>query len=169
MTAPKLGPPIWAVEIAIEEARKSPCAKSKRGAVAFSDDGSRAGRLLFGVGCNGPALGGCDGSEACKASCGKRCVHAEARAIRGAAGATCDVVHVKIDERGELAAGGGPSCWQCSRDILDAGISGVWLYERHGGNDGELFLVVDRWRYYTAAEFHRLTMAACGIHNPEVA
>jgi deoxycytidylate deaminase len=91
-------------------------------------------------------------------SCSKRCVHAEMRAIRtNARGA--DVVHVKIDEHGELVAGGGPSCWQCSREILDAGCKGAWLYEQSQPGDC--------WRYYTAADFHRTTMLACDIHNPE--
>jgi deoxycytidylate deaminase len=185
----KPAPPDWAIKIALSEARRSPCAKSKRGAVLFLDD-RETGSLLLGIGFNGPALGSCDGSESCRTSCSKRCVHAEARAVRWA-GRAGELVHVKIDERGELAPGGGPSCWQCSREILDAGCKGVWLYEKtpdgwcphadvaaadcwacqgHAGEldrHGDLPIVLARWRYYTATDFHRLTMAACEIHDPE--
>lgn len=98
--------------------------------------------------------------SSCRATNAKRCVHAEMRAVREAGrGRGGDIVHVKVVERGELVAGGGPSCWQCSREILDAGFRGVWLYEKSSG--------FDCWRYYTAVDFHRATMLTCGIHNPE--
>lgn len=147
--------------------------------------------LLLGIGFNSPAAGGCDATDSCKESCSKRCLHAEARAVRSAHRPGGDIVHVKIDESGELAPGGGPSCWQCSREILDSGCRGVWLFEKnpdgwcphldiaaadcwaclgHAGEldrHGDMPIIPARWRYYPAADFHRLTMEACGIYQGE--
>lgn len=130
-----LKPPDKAVEHALDAARQSPCAKSKRGVSAYIFDTARDGRLFSKAFFNGPAAGFCDASDFCKASCSKRCVHAEMRAVRSL---TCPelfcLVHVKVDENGKLLAGHGPSCWQCSREILDAKIEGVWLYEQTPSN-----------------------------------
>lgn len=62
-----------------------------------------------------------------------------------------EMLHVKIDTSGKLVAGGGPSCWQCSRDALEARIAVVWLYEERA--------IGPQWRQYTAEEFHRVTCA----------
>jgi hypothetical protein len=92
-------------------------------------------------------------------------VHAEARAIREAY-VRCrpdpgglppldglELLHAKIAGPGQLVAGGPPSCWQCSREILDAGLAAVWLFESiHGGRSSEGI-----WRRYTAKEFHEVT------------
>ncbi len=96
----------------------------------------------------------------------------DGRAIRAAAGELhgvlvlgiaprCDLVHVKIGDDGRLVAGGLPSCWQCSRAILDCGfIDGVWLYEEWPTSDGG---VSDVWHRYTAESFHRTTLYNCGM------
>jgi hypothetical protein len=96
-------------------------------------------------------------------------VHAEVQAVRHAwhefaleYGA--ELVHVKIDSDGKLEAGGGPSCWQCSREILDAGIAAVWLYERVAPMPGpDIYNIsterCEIWHRYTAEEFHRVTCA----------
>jgi hypothetical protein len=47
-----------------------------------------------------------------------------------------------------LVPSGGPSCAQCSKLALAAGIVGVWLYHENG------------WRRYGAGEFHRLSLLA---------
>lgn len=131
-----IGPPSGIIELAEAKARLSPCAKSKRGAAVW-----RAGELDFvrspivHLGFNGPpAPFTCDGSAECRATCNRRCAHAESRAIvsaieyehaRGA-----EMLHVKINGAGgSLIPGGPPSCWQCSRDALEAGIAAVWLFE----------------------------------------
>lgn len=169
-------------------AAMSPCQKSRRGVVAFST-GARGSVAIYGEGFNGPALGACDGSEACRKDCGRRCVHAEMRAIRGVLDA-CDLVHVKIGADGRVVAGGGPSCWQCSREILDGKlVIGVWLYEagvsrctgcrRFEDSSAEIedrlrrcmecgsdLVRDDMWRYRTAEEFHRETLRACAIGGP---
>lgn len=168
-------PPDYVIEAARKAAIQSPCKKSNRGVVLYNPElhdhwekgyiatvSERDRQVIAGVGWNGPPKHFlCDGSPECKANCGKFCVHAEVRAIR-AAGILDDVhdlvlVHVKVSVLGIVVAGGPPSCWQCSREILDVGLRGVWLYEQ-GGIDG-----VDAWRYYTAHDFHAATLTNCGI------
>lgn len=141
-----IAPPDQVIELAVEAAKRSPCAKSKRGAVIFEPrlaDRHQRGTsspLHFPMGVvasgrNHPPFGfQCDGSDACRASCGEICLHAESEAIRAAVSkwgtgdmSVLDLVHVKV-VAGELVAGGPPSCWQCSREVADHGIS-VWLYE----------------------------------------
>jgi len=80
-------------------------------------------------------------------------VHAEERAIiharenlRG-----LELVHAKIDLKWELQESGNPSCWQCSRMILEAGISRVWLY----GKDG--------WQGWDPVAFHAATLKNCDL------
>lgn len=118
--------------------------------------------VIAGSGFNGPPPGFlCDGSQECRADCSKFCLHAEHRAI-SAAGILDDVhdlelVHVKVVD-GQVIEGGPPSCWQCSREIVDVGLKGVWLFEQP----------IDRtayagWRYYTAHDFHCATLVHCGI------
>src|SRR5690606_27080970 len=57
------------------------------------------------------------------------------------------ILHAKVID-GELAAGGGPSCWQCSRLVLAVGLDGVWLYEARPpeGQDEEWCTQTDRHR-----------------------
>jgi hypothetical protein len=69
----------------------------------------------------------------------------------------CELVHVKVVD-GLVVAGGGPSCWQCSRLALEVAVAAVWLYEIDNG---------PRWRRYTAEEFHRATLVACGLPTTE--
>lgn len=123
-------PPKHIIEHAIVEARRSPCAKSRRGSVVFEDGNIGT---IRGLGHNRSPNRDCDGSPACRASCAKRCLHAEQTAIsaaliRYANIAGCNILHVKIGAAGELVAGGKPSCWQCSRLVLEHGLS-FWLYE----------------------------------------
>lgn len=154
---------IRAAEIA---AALSPCAKSKRGAVLFVPGGNP--REIVATGHNAPPMSvGCDGSDACRASCSKRCVHAEAHALVHVrtmprrVSSRLDLVHVKIGPDGRLTASGGPSCWQCARDVFDAAIGGVWLYEeRLLDRDGNGHV----WRRYTASEFWTATCLACEVH-----
>lgn len=143
-------PPQSAVDHAIEEARKSPCQKSKRGVVIFH----RTGGLILGAGFNSQPNGACDGT--CHNVCGKVCVHAETRAIRVASFhryglAECDALHVKVNEAGELVTSDRPKCYQCSVQVVDAQLDGFWLYRRTG------------WHRYTAATFHRLSLIAHGL------
>lgn len=140
--------PTEALVHAVDAARRSPCAKSKRGVVVFRPDGG-----FHFTACNGPPTGfACNGSDACRGSCNKVAVHAEERAIRlaGFHADGAELLHVKVVD-GEAVPSGAPSCWQCSRVVVDSGIAAVWLLHEDG------------LRRYPAAEFHRLTLAACGL------
>lgn len=132
-------PPQDMIQLAIEAAGRSPCMKSKRGVVIFGPLGfsHRSKSYFVADGFNGMPHGySCDGSDTCRSACSKRCLHAEDRAIRNALGEEsrshlhgCEAVHVKVVD-GELVWGGGPSCWQCSRTVIDVGLEAFWLYER---------------------------------------
>ena len=91
---------------------------------------------------------------------------------------------------GQVVACGGPSCWQCAREILDVGfVQGVWLYEepvrrclvcerfedssanikdrwRRCCECGSALTPILAWRRYTAEEFYRVTLERCGIGIP---
>lgn len=142
----------WALDRAIEAARKSPCQKSQRGVVVW-----REGWPQFSVGWNHqPAPFSCDGSEQCRANCAKLCVHAEAHALFGIIGSAvsgpqqADMLHVKVVDGGAVPSGN-PSCWQCSRHILSTGIRRMWLLHKDG------------LQAYSAREFHELTLQKCGL------
>lgn len=173
----KLEPPAEAIIVAERAAALSPCCKSKRGVSLFHvGHGPNGERVASGsyslVGFNGPPPGvTCDGSDACRKSCGKRCNHAEHRAIRALLTsidwdrademrvelAAFELVHVKIGPAGQVVPGGGPSCITCAREILDVGIGAVWLYE------GDM-RALHGWVRYTAAEFWRLTCENTEVH-----
>lgn len=151
-------PPPWVIEAARKVGASSPCAKSKRGAVIFNPEeadrildgrtaleqanisgwsleGAQSGTLRTAAHNRPPAPMVCTGTEACRANCGKLCNHAEALAILysneyGGDQAECEMVHVKVVD-GKVVAGGPPSCWQCSRLILETGLRGIWLYEEN--------------------------------------
>jgi deoxycytidylate deaminase len=131
----KTAPPRSMIVDAERHAVRSPCAKSRRGVVLYRQQHLEP-PVIFGTGFNGPPMPfTCPGRELCAGTCGKRCVHAEMRALRVAEPLTLqsgslDLVHVKLGADGHVTPGGGPSCWQCSREILDVGfVGGVWLYE----------------------------------------
>lgn len=146
--------PQHVIDAAIEATHAVGCIKSVRGSAVF---GVRSGDV-YGVGRNYPVVGTCVGSAACREACNKLCVHAEVAALRNALRVyhvepeliELDVVHVKVID-GVLVVSGGPSCWQCARDLRADGISGVWLYHESG------------WRRYPIAEFYELTTVACGM------
>lgn len=144
----------WGERAALE-ARESTCVKSKRGAAIFHRDtdtlvAAAANGPPYGFECGGTSQGGV---VACREACNRVAVHAEERAIIRACGALggLEMVHAKIDFRWELQISGEPSCWQCSRMILEAGISHVWLF----GKDG--------WRGWDALAFHAATLKNCEL------
>lgn len=142
-----------ALQAAAAIARTSPCAKSQRGVVIWTPT---EGVLWEEV--NAPPIPmTCDGSETCRGSCGKICVHAEQAAILGCPVSVqgAEMTHAKV-VNGELVAGGPPSCPDCSKLILYSGISGMWLYE---GLDSGPTLV-----RRSAEAFHLETLRNCGLH-----
>jgi deoxycytidylate deaminase len=135
----------------------APCVKSKRGVVIVDTRMTAVVANAF----NGPPPPfTCGGDDACRADCNKICVHAEAAAISRLneegyeARSEYVLVHAKI-VGDQMVPSGPPSCWQCSRQILHDGFAGVWLYESTPP--------VNRWRFYTALEFHRATLDHCGL------
>ena len=140
-----------AISQAIAAAMKSPC-RSQRGAAVWR------GNTIISVGFNYvPAGDACDGSTTCKQSCGLRAIHAEQMALVRGDAHGAEMLHVHIS-RGHLMASGPPSCLQCSKLMLAAELSGMWLFHTAG------------WRRYDVEEFHRLTLAHHGFGVvPEVA
>jgi hypothetical protein len=61
-----------------------------------------------------------------------------------------EMLHVKVTEHGSVPSGP-PSCWQCSRHIVAAGIKYMWLFHDDG------------LRRYDALEFHELTLRHHGL------
>jgi len=163
-------PPLDVIAHAVDKARRSPCAKSRRGVVIFNTFNNQ----IVGVGNNHPpGPMACDGSEECRTDCRVRCVHAEAAALReaklGTDGHRFDLLHVKVNNEGTLVSGGGPSCALCSKEILDSRIKGVWLFER-GSLPGNTAFEVGTWRYYSAYDFHAVSCRSSGVHPfPKVA
>lgn len=171
-------PPEYVIEAARATALRSPCAKSKRGVVIFDPEEAERydthrslyegffprDSIIQATGYNGqPGAFTCTGSSACREACAKLCMHAEQRAIMTAFAAHGDcshleLVHVKVVD-GQVVAGGGPSCWQCSRMIVEVRLAGVWLFERVEDDRGDF----DAWRFYEAEEFHRATLRACEV------
>lgn len=136
-------PPQRFIDTAVELSTFSPC-RSKRGAVIFREN------HRIGSGYNFKPRGfDCDGSAACKATCRHEAVHAEQMALMkaGLHAQGCDLLHVKTVD-GQLVPSGGPSCVQCSKLALAAGIAGVWLFHAEG------------WKRYPIGEFHQLSLAA---------
>ena len=144
-----------AVDKAIDAARWSPCAKSKRGAALTAFE-PRRGRLVYGTGWNHPVGRTCSSDEACKAVCRQICVHAEIHAVLRNRELTAltlardlEVLHVKVAGPNlDLVPSGGPSCLECSKTMVAAGVIAVWLYHEDG------------WYCYPMDEFHQLTMEA---------
>ena len=146
-------PPVWVITQALLTARGSPC-RSKRGVVIYDPTAG----TCRGSGYNGPpAQFGCPGRDRCRGKCGQLAVHAEVRALRSVVGGgELDLVHVELAPDGRVVACDGPSCWQCSREIVDARfVAGVWLYEVAPGGAA--------WRRYSAVEFHCASLERCGL------
>jgi hypothetical protein len=150
-----------ALKKAIEIAKESPCQKSKRGVVVWNGENTQPITTPRGLGQwdadhNGPPPGfACDGSPACRAHCSKLCLHAEERVILGMEDYTySDMLHIKVVD-GEAVPSGPPSCWQCSRKILEKDFERIWLMH---DEDGSLVL-----KSYTATEFHEQTLINCGL------
>lgn len=132
------------VERAIAASLHSPCL-SKRGVVLWAPGGD-----VVATGYNDKPNGFlCTGDASCKSDCARQAVHAEQAALiaAGPRARGAHMLHVKT-VGATLVASGGPSCVQCSKLILAAGIARMWLYHEAG------------WRSYDARGFHRLSLAS---------
>lgn len=147
------------IDQAREIAMQSGCMTSPRGVVVWPmppypmRHALNPARLVLARGTNHqPDPHRCDGSKECQDACAKLCVHAEGAALRAlghpwAGLGGLHMLHVKVNADGSLAPKGEPSCWQCSREILDSkAIAYMWL----AGSDG-----LDP---YEAGAFHEATL-----------
>lgn len=126
--------------------RQSGCQKSQRGVILVGKDG----HLYHGA--NRPAAGTCDGSEECRKACPRICIHAEQDALlrAGPAARGAEVYHLKVKYKA-ASTSGDPSCVECSKLMLVAGVAGVWLLQTGG------------WRRWAAADFHAETLRTLGL------
>jgi len=142
----------WALNKAVEAAKNSNC-KSQRGVVLWHRETG-----LYSSGYNAPPLPFvCDGSDKCRTNCSKTAVHAEQLALMEALNwfdfnrlYECEMIHVKIVD-GLPVVSEKPSCWQCSKLILAAGLKSMWLYQKEGFVE------------YSAYDFHRITLENCDL------
>lgn len=142
----------WAIQQAIYYATLSPC-RSQRGVVIWHRE---HGLISFGFNAP-PHPMVCNGSDECKATCSKTAVHAEQAALLNfnpIVYSDCEMLHVKVVDD-DAVTSEKPSCWQCSKLILAAGIEYMWLYQKEG-------LV-----RYTALDFHDKTLINCGLKEHE--
>lgn len=141
--------PFDVIQLAVTQAQRSSCAKSKRGVVIWNplihDDEPYEPAVghggVFGVvalGFNSPPLPyRCDATERCRRAknCARIAVHAEERALLDLPSSPwpnrydLDLVHVKIGTAGTLVAGGPPSCDLCAKLVLEKRLGAVWLFE----------------------------------------
>lgn len=139
------------VDLACVTAVQSRCLKSRRGCVIFDSE-----EVVRSVGNNHPAVGMCDGTQACRSTCARTCLHAEESALLrlrdNARTLILSMLHVKIDASGKLVDSGPPSCVECSKLALAAGIQHFWLFH------------FDGWRCYGMDEFHDLTLRTLQLH-----
>lgn len=190
-----------ALDYALRAARDSPCQKSKRGACVFnpftgqviqpaynSRPDNQCDRLCQ------PLRVGLDRQivfNETPTRCAVMCVHAEQRALRIAEAYAvrseyvadgdlmfslheAELVHVKVDgQTGELVASGPPGCMWCAKEIAEARILGVWLYEAKFQNRAEHQgmhppitkeqVTRPEWHYYPTKTFYDLTLQENGF------
>ncbi len=140
----------WALENAVTQANNSNC-KSKRGVIIWH----RTLGFISGGWNAPPKPQTCDGSDKCRGNCPKTAVHAEQAALMNAINSKvsideCEMIHVKSVD-GKAVISDKPSCWQCSKLILSAGLKYMWLYKEEG-------LVK-----YTPEDFHEQTLINCDL------
>jgi deoxycytidylate deaminase len=134
------------MNVAIEEAKKSPCARDKRGVVIVKDG------LEIGLGFNAPPPGFICESRHCQPTCKDYAVHAEMNAIADAVrkgngqkliGAR--MYHARV-EGGVLQDSRKPRCYQCSKHLVAFGLEEFVLKHEEG------------YALYSVQEFNRLSL-----------
>ncbi|MEK6955772.1 MAG: hypothetical protein AABW52_03870 [Nanoarchaeota archaeon] len=134
------------IKFAAEQARDSRCSKSNRGVVIVKD------RFLIGKGTNNPPGNLECATERCYPICNEYTIHAEQNAITDAMRngdyqrlEGSRMYHVKA-RLGYIENSGGPSCVQCSKQVLESKIGDFVLKPREG------------YGLYEAGEFHELSL-----------
>lgn len=118
LRGPELEVAIRWMDVALEEAKKSPCARDKRGVVIVKDD------LEIGKGFNAPPSGFICELRYCQPTCKDYAVHAEmmaiADAVRRGNGQNligAKMYHARV-ENGILQDSRMPRCYQCSKHLV---------------------------------------------------
>lgn len=132
------------IDLAVQEALKSRCSKSKRG-VVISKEGD-----IIGRGANNPPLDMQCKPDYCYQICNQYTVHGEQNAIldalrNGHELSGSRMYHIKVKE-GEVRTSGQPSCVQCSKLVMQSGIAEFVLKHDEG------------YGLYDAREFHELSL-----------
>lgn len=152
---------------AAQASLNSPC-QSKRGVCIWNPETGE--RIATGFN-RQPDPFICDGSDRCKRDCGKTAIHAEQDALirAGEKARLAYLIHVKT-ENGAPVASGAPSCLECSKLMLFAGIARVFLVQRpiaqkmESRDEGHIPLHGDLViRSWSAEQFHLVT--AWGTHS----
>ena len=134
------------VDAAISQALASPCEKSKRGVVIVKYT------RIIAEGYNGPPPGFDCEKEVCYDQCATYAMHAEQRAISHAYKSGNQslegtvMYHVRVKGAEVDTVTDGPSCVDCSKWVLEAGIAEFVLREREG------------YVEYSAMEFHKASL-----------
>lgn len=180
------GPPHVIAHAAVEQARLSPCDKSKRGAaiyafgpnvgVGIAVKGMPKNTEIVGLGHNGPPQRAiaCTQDAACHRTCGALCVHAEARALEHFTehpyhevtppGTRYFLVHAKVQPTQILEDGS-----RAGYEIAPGGGPSCVYCSKHILDTYWVSGVwlyqfsrpeVARWFFYESAEFHQLSVAA---------
>ena len=120
------------MSVASEEAKKSPCARDKRGVVIVKES------LEIGLGFNAPPVGYICEPKYCQPTCKDYSVHAEMNAIADAVkrgnglnlmGAR--MYHARV-ENGVLQDSRRPKCYQCSKHGVAFGLREFVLKHKEG-------------------------------------
>lgn len=134
------------IDVALEEAKKSPCARDKRGVVIVKDD------LEIGKGFNAPPHGFICEPKYCEPTCKDYAVHAEMNAVADAArrGNGKNVVgsrmyHARV-ENGVLQDSRSPKCYACSKHLVTFGLAEFVLKHEQG------------YTLYPIREFNQLSL-----------
>lgn len=157
------------LEHAIYAATQSTCAKSKRGVAIFEFGNVRFQEVVMANN-SPPKPFICTGTEKCKESCGKVAIHAEERAIMRSLRKHAnnsyddfawqsdekDMVHIKVID-GKPVASTRPSCWMCSRKLVEAKMRYMFMVTDFDDSGGPVFTG------WTVEEFHEETLKFCDL------
>jgi len=137
-------PPEFAIQAAVREASDSSCQKSKRGVVIYRAEDPGPGHVLSRGHNRLPDQFSCMGTEACRHTCNRACIHAEMDAIirsRKSNLAGYEMLHIKVVD-GQAVPSGPPSCWQCARYVYHLQVDRFWLLHEDG------------WKAYDGSDFY---------------
>ena len=152
------------IEVAIGQARRSPCQKSKRGVVIFKD-----GNIL-GTGFNEPVNPNNCIPEICLSVCSLYTIHAERKALQNALASgheltAASVLHIKLSQAFFVPEVGEVIRAEASDDLSCDDCSGYMQRLSQKMPLKEFILYQSRgYIAYGIEEFHNLTLAYLRVH-----